>query len=155
MGLMAALRAFFVGGRSANTAATANHAAACLWNAGTTVVWVKQIVCTKTVATADNHCLRRATARGTAGSTVTPTSVFEARQNAAPSGVVLDLAAYSVQPTLAAGELKRDNLPATVGASWTWVFDEPIAIAPGAGLAVVTPVAVILQASDFSFEWYE
>lgn len=149
-----ALRYNYIGGRSANTAATANHAAATLWNAGTIPIWVTALLCTKTVATADNHALRRATARGTAGSTVTAGTPNEVRQQTA-SAVVLDLAAYSVQPTLATGELKRDNLPGTVGASFYWVFSEAIRVDPSAGLSLVTPVATILQASDISFEWYE
>jgi hypothetical protein len=42
-----------------------------------------------------------------------------------------------------------------VGAGFQWKFSEPLEIGPGRGLAVFTPVAVILQPSDFTFIWDE
>lgn len=149
---------YMVGGRSANTAATADHVAAALWNPSSAVtMWVKEIWVFKTVGTADNHCLYYITGRGTAGSTVTPTINSDLERSLAPpSGALLDLALYSVQPTLAASLcIVRANLPATVGSGFIWVFSDPIRIKPGQGLAVATPVATILQASDFTFKWAE
>ena len=147
-----------VGGRSAATAATANHAAVGLWNPSSTVrLYVVQIHCSKTVATVDNHQLRRISARGTAGSTVTPAAAdsFDARV-APPSGALLDLAAYSAQPTLISGSMMRTHLPAAIGAGYMWVFEgNPLVVPPGEGIAIVTPVAVVLQPSDFSFIWEE
>lgn len=151
-------RRYGCGGRSANTAATQDHVAASLWNPSSAVtLQVYEIWVFKTVGTADNHVLYRTTARGTPGSTVTPTinSDFD-RGLAPPSGALIDLAAYSVQPTLAASlPIARANLPATVGSGFIWVFSTPIRIKPGEGLAVATPVATILQASDISFIWEE
>lgn len=147
-----------VGGRSAATAATANHVAATLWNPSTAFnIYVREIWVTKTVATADNHQLNFTTTRGTAGSTVTPDidNNYE-RQVAPPSGALLDLAAYSVQPTLQTPALAARNLPATVGSFLVFDFrDKPIMVRPGQGLAIGTPVATVLQPSDFTFVWDE
>lgn len=149
---------YAVGGRSAASAATANHAAACLWNASATKnIKVREIWVFKTVATVDNHALRRAIARGTPGSTVTPdaSNCFEAPMIAPQSGALLDLAAYTVQPTLTGVNLARANLPAAIGSGFIWVFAEPIEVPFGEGLVITTPVAVILQPSDFTFVWDE
>lgn len=149
---------FSVGGRSANTAATANHVAAALWNPSTAfMISVSEIWMTKTVGIVDNHQINFITTRGTAGSTVTPDidNNYE-RQAAPPSGALLDLAAYSVQPTLQTPALSRKNLPATIGSYLFWDFrDHPIIVRPGQGLAISTPVAVVLQASDVHFVWDE
>lgn len=149
---------YAVGGRSAATAATADHAAAALWYAsGTKAIKLREIWVFKTVSTADNHALRRITARGTPGSSVTPdaSNCMEVPRVAPQSGVVLDLGAYTVQPTLTGVNLARSNLPAAVGSGFIWVFTEPIEIPPGEGIAIITPVAVILQPSDFTFVWEE
>jgi len=149
---------YAVGGRSAATAATANHAAAALWNpSATKAIKVREIWVFKTVATADNHALQRITARGTAGSTVTPDSstCMDYPRIAPQSGALLDLAAYTTQPTLTGVILARANLPAAIGSGFIWVFAEPIVVPPGEGLAIITPVAVILQPSDFTFVWDE
>lgn len=151
-------RRYAVGGRSANTAATADHVAASLWNPSSAVtLQVYEIWVFKTVGTADNHALYRITTRGTPGSTVTPTINCDFdRGLAPPSGALLDLAAFSVQPTLAASlPLARANLPATVGSGFIWVFSTPVRVKPGEGIAVATPPATILQASDFTFVWEE
>lgn len=149
---------YSVGGRSANTAATADHIAAALWNASSTKpILVREIWCFKTVATADNHALSRITARGTPGSTVTPDAdnCWDHNKTAPQSGALLDLAAYSAQPTLAAPYLCRGNLPAAIGSGFIWVFNEPLVVIAGNGIAIGTPPATILQASDFTFVWDE
>lgn len=149
---------YSVGGRSVATAATANHCAAQLWNPhATKAIKVVGIRISKTAATIDNHTMRRTTARGTPGSTVTPDVTNHLQRQYAPgSGAVLDLAAFTVQPTLEGIELTRDNLPATIGSGFVWSFlDSPLEVGPGKGLAVCTPVAVILQPSDFTFIWDE
>ena len=153
------MRGFSVGGRTAATAATANHAAATLWNASSTKgVYVTQISWAKTVGTADNIGIVRATARGTAGSTVTPAQQNDSDYQAAPpSGCLLDMAAYSVQPTLASATayMFRFNLAAAVGAGFILPLPDPIFIPAGAGLVILTPPATILQPADVSFFWKE
>jgi hypothetical protein len=129
-----------------------------LWNPSSTKkIKVREIWVFKTVATADNHAIQRATARGTPGSTITPdaSNCLETPRIAPQSGALLDLAAYTVQPTLTGVILARANLPAAVGSGFIWVFAEPIEIPPGEGLALITPVAVILQPSDITFVWDE
>lgn len=154
-----AQRPFSVGGRSAATAATANHAGAQLWNASTSKsVFVTQIAWSKTVATADNLGIVRSSARGTAGSTVTPAQQNDYAYDAAPqSGVLLDLAAFSVQPTLISSTayMFRWHLPAAVGAGFILPLPGPIEVPAGTGLVLVTPPAVILQPADVSFFWTE
>ncbi len=149
---------YAVGGRSSATAATANHAGAALWNPHSTIpLRVTEIAWSKTVATADNLAIMRITARGTAGSTVTPTIVNDfLRGVAPPSGALLDLAAYTVQPTLDGSlYLYRWNLPAAVGAGIFWTFRTPLRVPPGTGLALVTPPGTVLQPADVTFAWTE
>lgn len=139
--------------RSANTAATANNAAAVLWNpSGSRAIQLREVWCFKTAATADNQALVRATARGTQSTTVTPdaNTCFSDTKLAPASGAVIDTA-WSVQPTVAGTYLARANLPAAAGSGFVWVFSEPWVVKPGEGIALVTPVATILQASDITF----
>ena len=143
-----------VGGRTAATAATTNHAYCALWNpSASRKIFVLEIHIVKTVGTVDNHDLARISARGTPGSTVTPVSQNSDDNAITPvSGALLDLAAYSVQPTISLQGLRRFNLPAVVGAGLVWIWPEPgIAIVAGQGLAILTPVAVIGQPSDVTF----
>lgn len=144
-----------IAGRTAATAATANHAAAGIWNPHATdrikLVGVDVVVTTAGVA---NLGLLRATTRGTPGSTITPVIQSTlARDVAPPSGFLLDLAAYTVQPTLdsAVAYLWRWNIPAAIGAGVIYRFPAPIEIPPGAGIVLVTPVAVIFPISDVTF----
>jgi hypothetical protein len=142
-----------VGGRSAATAATAGHAAVQLWNASATRrIEVEEIHIALTTAGVANLALRRSTVRGTAGSTVTPDldNSYQ-RDSAPPSGMLLDLAAFTVQPTLDASDIRRWNLPGAIGAGLIWVFSVPIIVPPGTGLVICTPTAVIFPASDFTF----
>lgn len=153
------MRGFSVGGRTVLTAATANHAGATLWNPSTSKsLYVTQLSWAKTAAVADNIGIVRSTARGTAGS-----SVATAQQNdfdfdaAPPSGAVLDLAVYPVQPTLASATayMIRWNLPAAIGSGVIMPFPDQIEIPAGTGLTIVTPPAVALQAADVTFWWRE
>jgi hypothetical protein len=148
-----ARRRHYVGGRSAATAATIGHAAANLWNpAAAARVHVSEVAVCITTAGATNIAIRRSTVRGTAGSTVTPDldNAIE-RDVVNGAGVLLDLAAFTGQPTVDASDLYRWNLPAAAGAGVMIVFPEPIAVPPGTGLALVTPTAVAFPASDFTF----
>lgn len=154
---MSGLLGYRVGGRSAATAATANHAYGALWNPSTTKsIYVYEIHLVKTIGTADNHALVRITARGTPGSTVTPDADnHDAGQVVPQSGALLDLAAYSVQPTLASPNLHTFNLPAVVGAGLIWTFPNGLRIPNAGGLAIITPQAVVGQPSDITFVWSE
>jgi hypothetical protein len=151
-----------VGGRSAATAATANHCAAQLWNPSTTVpLWIREIHVASTTAGVSNLAVNRSTARGaTPATTVTPDIDNDVEKAlAAPSVAVLELALFTTQPTIAAPDMERWNLPAVIGAGVMWIFggrgDGAIKVGPGLGICVNTPVAVILPASDFTFVWEE
>jgi hypothetical protein len=143
-----------VGGRTAATAATLRHVAAALWNPSASKrvrvwgVWV----CITTAGVA-NLAIARTTTRGTPGSTVTPDIDNEVERAAAsPAGVLLDLAAFTVQPTVDASDLHRWNLPAAIGAGVMLPFRRPIEVPAGGGLALITPTAVIFPASDVTFD---
>lgn len=150
---------YTIGGRSAATAATANIPYAELWNPHSTKrITVREIWIANTVATIMNTGVLRSSARGTAGSTVTPGTGSGRLDLTAPqSGALLDLASFSVAPTYigAADYLGRWNLPAAIGAGIIHVFSPGVEVGPGAGLCVVTPVAVIGQPSDITFVWEE
>ena len=146
---------YSVGGRSVATAATGDNVGAALWNPhATKPIWVRKIEWFKTVGTADNPSLVRISTRGTASLTVTPTATndWQSASVAPVSGMLLDLT-YSAQPTVAGVYLIRNNLIATVGAGLVWDLDKDggIRVGPGTGLAVATPVAVILQPADVTF----
>ncbi len=146
---------YSIGGRSAATAATANHAAAGIWNPhATDRIRIKEIWISVPTAAAAVIGLLRNTTRGTAGSTVTPAIQNADGRDVAPvSGFLLDLATYSAQPTLdsATAYQWRWNLPATAGAGIIAVFNDPIIVPPGAGIVVVTPTATVFPACDFTF----
>lgn len=153
------MRHFSLAGRSANTAATANHVAAQLWNPDSVrSLWVVEIHIQKTNATVDNHAVQRSSARGaTPTTTVTPDLDNDYEREITPDTIaVLELATFGTQPTLAGPDMNRGNLPAAVGAATQLVFPgNGIRVPPGTGLCVLTPVAVILQASDFTYIFHE
>lgn len=143
----------YIGGRpAAGTAATARVAAANLWNpAAAARIFVYEVWICNQGGTVANISIARTTARGTASTTVTPTADNAIERDVAPpSGFVLDLA-WSVAPTIAAGDLVRWNLAAAAGNGVVLVFPDPISLPPGTGLAVITPTAVIFPVSDFTY----
>jgi hypothetical protein len=146
-----------VGGRTVDTAATADNVGAALWNPSTSKgIYVEEVHWAKVGATVDNPGLVRISARGTATTTVTPDIDNDDANALAPvSGALLDVA-YSAQPTITAPYMHRTNLAAAGGAGFIWTFRDPgIFIPAGEGLAIATPVAVILQDSDVTFVWSE
>jgi hypothetical protein len=143
-------------GRSVATAATADNIGAALWNPHATMdLTVDEIHFFITVATTTNPGIVRITTRGTQTLTVTPDiDNHDERLLTCITGAVLDLT-YSAQPTIAGPYLDRKVFPAAVGAGWTWVFDPGIRVPAGTGLAIATPVAVILGAGDVTYVWHE
>jgi hypothetical protein len=144
-----------IGGKTAATAATIDHAVFGIWNPHATKgVFVKTVELFIAAATACELALRRGSARGTAGSSVTAAREHDEMYGAAPqSGLILDLAAYTVQPTLlgttAANKLSSTNFGAVAGAGVMWEFREPGVFVPaGAGLFGVTVTAVAFPVSD-------
>ncbi len=145
---------FLVTGRTTATAATANVAAAGIWNPHTTSrIRLVEIWIASTTAGASNIGLLRTSARGTATNRAIVLSESVGNDTASPSAAAIDLA-YTVQPTYvsATAYLGRWNLPAAIGAGVILTFPAPgLAIYPVAGIALVTPTAVILPVSDVTF----
>ena len=88
--------------------------------------------------------IRRSTARGTAGSTVTPTIEHDTERGVAPpSGFLVDISAFSAQPTLAAGELGPGwVLPAVTASGIIIPIPRGITVIPGQGLCIVNRAAI-------------
>jgi len=151
---------YTVRGRSAATVGTSNHAIAQLWNPHATQrIRVVQFGVFKTAAggVTDAFRLKRSTARGTPGSTVTPDIDNHSERAIAPvSGALLDLAAFSVQPTLAAAELGPEVQPGNIqGACLLYEMPGGIVIPPGRGLVISQITGTIYPVSGISFIWTE
>ena len=146
---------YLITGRTTATGAVANVAAAGIWNPHATArIRLKEIWIASTTAGVSNIGLLRTSARGTATGRAVVLSENVGNDNASLSGFSIDLA-YTVQPTYvtATGYLGRWNLPAAVGAGviLTMPGEQGIAIYAGAGIALVTPTAVIFPVSDVTF----
>lgn len=145
---------FIITGRTTATAATANVAAAGIWNPHATArLRLTEIWIAITTAGAANIGLLRTSARGTATGRTVVLSEGVGNDNASVSGFAIDLN-YTVQPTYVAATayLGRWNLPAAIGAGVIITFPGPgLAIYPSAGIALVTPTAVIFPVSDVTF----
>lgn len=150
---------YAVAGRSAATAATLNHVGAQFWNPHSTRrIWLWKIsYCNSASAAGDSIRFARTSVRGTAGSTVTPDVDNDFEQaNAPASGALLDLAAFSVQPTLVAPQVVASVSFNTASVGWSLVFDAPgFCIDPGSGFAIHTTGAIVLRAGDWAFTWWE
>jgi hypothetical protein len=153
---------FNVAGRSANTAATANHCACQLWNPATNRgIWCTAISIVTRNAVVSNLAVKRSTARGaTPATSVTAGSSNDLDGDTAPvSACVGEFALFTTQPTLTGNILWTWNFPAAVGAGVIIPFANPnrhgIKVPPGNGLCIYTPDAVILQAADITYHCYE
>lgn len=103
-------------------------------------------------AASDSVKIERITARGTAGSTVTPDADNSGMADAtSPAGALLDLAAYSVQPTRAAPALYGWVAPAVAGAGIIIPFPRGIWVPPGTGLALTQRAATVWPTSEVTF----
>src|SRR5688572_6389078 len=150
---------YSVRGRTVATAGTAEHGIAQLWNPHAsqrlTVYEVAIFCAVANTANAGFH-IRRSTVRGTPGSTVTPTIVHDHRRQAAPvSGALLDLAAFSVQPTMEALSLYGFQSAAVSGSGIILPFPRGVEVPPGAGLVLANNAAIIWVASDVTIAWEE
>ena len=145
-----------VAGRTAATAATADNVGGALWNPHATKdIYLYEMHFFHITGTVDNEGLIRTSTRGTQTVTVTPDIDNDDDRLLAPiSGAVLDVT-YSAQPTVQPPYMQRINLPAAIGAGYIWIFERGIRIPAGTGLALATPVAVVLQAGDLTVVWEE
>lgn len=149
---------YSVRGRNSATAATADHAVAALWNPHATqrimvVQW--QLFCQTAPGAGLAYRFRRITTRGTPGSTVTPDRNNHSIYGVAPpSGALLDLGAYSVQPT-EAGEFAGSYVPAAIIASGIVLNLGNIEVPPGTGLALVQVAATASPVFEHVPSWRE
>lgn len=150
-----------VTGRNAASSSIINHAAFGLWNPHSSLlIKVLEIILTTNDFGGSkwSGAFRRTTERGTPGSTVTPDISNSSRRGAAPaSGLLLDLAAYSVQPTL-----ESDDWGSVIIASGSnrggvhrFRFGTGLYIPPGAGMALISVEADSSPAFDISAFWTE
>lgn len=148
---------YYVSGTTAATAATDQHAIAQIWNPSTTrtIVLVEgAIVVFGAPGAGAGFLIRRSSARGTAGSTVTPNGANHYRNDAAPdSGFVLDLAAFTTQPTLVVGDLGPAwVLPAVTASGIVYPMPRGIEIPPGGGLCFVNRAAIAFPTAEVSVQ---
>jgi hypothetical protein len=144
---------YYVNGTTAATAATDQHAIFEVWNPSATrtiSLLEVQLVAFAAPGAGAGFITRRSTAKGTAGSTVTPTAEHHARRQAVPdSGFTLELAAFTVQPTLAVGDLYPAWVFAAVAASGISLpIPRGIEIPPGTGIVIVNRAAIAFPTSE-------
>jgi hypothetical protein len=146
----------YVRGFTAATAATADHTIAELWNPHATrslTIWEISIYKAGAGTANDSIYLRRSTAKGTSGSTATPAAPnTDDNRSAPPTGATLELAAFTVQPTLAALPAMYGWVaPAVAGAGITLPTPRGIIVPAGAGLCIVQRAATIWPTSEVTF----
>ena len=149
---------YYVNVNPGASATTIDHAIVQIWNLSSTrTIALFQLSCVFQAAAplaGAGFVTRRSTARGTAASTITPTAEHHHRREAAPdSAFVIDLGPFSVQPTLAAGELDPMWVFAAVQASGVIIpIPRGLEIPPGTGLVFVNMAAVIFAASQWGVQ---
>ncbi len=136
---------YSVRGLSAGSALVANSAVAALWNPSATavvkVVYFSLFVQASLLGVA-TVVLNRISARGVAGSTITPVIQNDSKRGAAPpSGFLLDLGVYTTEPTLdgvplGIGWPNNASLP---GLGVTSVIPGGLWLPPGRGVAIINP----------------
>jgi hypothetical protein len=139
------------------TAATDAHAVFGVWNpSGTKRIRLIEfgICAIAAPGAASGFEFRRCSARGTPGTTVTPGVENSDDRDATPdSGWLLDLATYSVQPTLLANSPLPPAwiLAAVIGSGIIYPYAGPgITIPPGTGIVCVTRAAIAVPACEIS-----
>lgn len=152
---------YSVRGRTAATAATADHAIFSIWNPHTTqrikLLSVSMFAQSAAPAAGYSARFRRITARGTAGSTVTPGISNHSTRGVAPvSGVLLDLAAFSVQPTLdTVDTVLGYTFAAVQGSGIVLPIPGGLEIGPGAGVAFIQVPATASPTFEVAATWLE
>lgn len=145
----------YVRGFTAATAATGDHSICSLWNPhASRRIRIVEFAIFKAGAGAANDSARlvRITTRGTAGSTVTPDADNSSEgDSTSPAGALLDLAAFTVQPTLASPGMYGWVAPAVAGAGWQLPIPRGIVLLPGTGLAFVQRAATAWPTSEVTF----
>lgn len=150
---------FSVRGFTAATAATADHCLAELWNPDANKsIRVLEMGVFKAGAGAANDSIYvcRTTAEGTEGSNVAPDAdnAWEGDDTPA-SAAVLNLAAFSVQPTRATPPMFGWVAAAVAAGGFVWPTPRGIRIGPGTGIAICQRAATAWPTSEVYFVWEE
>lgn len=155
---------YSVSGRTASSSSTGIDAIAQLWNPSTTRVLRFQecqlCVAANLPITINPLYLVATSVRGTAGSTVTPDvdNAWDA-DDAPASGALLDLAAFSVQPTFGASRksvvMGGVAVVPSSGQTFTFLTPEEMLILPETGLMLVYDPSgsQVFPAADVTFVW--
>lgn len=147
---------YSVGGRNAATSATIGNCVATLWNPHATKdIYVVRFSMAG-VSSDGKIELRPSTARGTPGSTVTPGIDNDAELLLAPiSGALLDLAAYSVEPTLQSPARWRYAYGGNVAGGMAQIpLDNGVRVPAGTGVSLIL-LNNAADIKDLTFEWDE
>lgn len=144
---------FYVNGTTATTAATDQHAIAEIWNPSSTrTIRLLEValVAFSVPGAGAGFITRRSSAKGTAGSTVTPVDDNDAAFKETPqSAWTLELAGFTTQPTLTTGDLYPCWVFAAVTASGLVLpIPRGIEIPPGTGLCFVNRAAIAFPTSE-------
>ena len=136
--------------------ATADNAICGIWNDSTTnSIFVKQMHLISTAATLAFPGVRRASARGTSASSVTPGIAADVNHALAPESTCIVDLDYSAEPTLESGDIASTVSPAAIGSGVMWVFDEWQTVKQNDALVLVTKTAVAYPISRFTVWWAE
>lgn len=150
---------YSVRGFTATTAATADHTIAELWNPDASKrIKVLEIGLFKGGAgtAGDSIYICRTTAKGTAGSTVTPDADNAWDASKTPqSACTLELAAFSSQPTKASPNMFGWVAAAVSASGFIWPTPRGLEIPFGTGLAIVQRAATVWPTSEVYFVWDE
>lgn len=152
---------YSVSGVTVVTAAAINNGIAALWNPSTTRrIKVLEAGVYKNGITGIRVRLTRVSARGTPGSTVTPDAdnSWEGGDDVPASGALLDLAAYTVQPTIMGTSLNSSltsNASGSGGTGYVWTSPEGWWVPPLRGFAILTLQANAWPISEVYFVWEE
>jgi hypothetical protein len=156
------VRRYSVRGLTGSTAAAGSLCIVQLWNNDATkILSIVELGCFKTGITAGNTWgIFRTTARGTPGSTVTPDgdNCWDGDAESPPSGALLDLGAFSAEPTRASPGYEGNRYAGgtgSAGAGGQFVWPEGIDLRPGTGLMLEKQGGNGYDASEVYAVWDE
>lgn len=148
---------YTVNGLTGATLATDAHCIMEVWNPSSTrIIRLRElsVIAVAAPGAGAGFVTRRSTAKGTAGATVTPTIEHHGdRINAPDSAFTIEMAAFSAQPTLAAGELGPAWVFAATAASGILVpvlISIGLRVPPGQGVCLVNRAAIIFPAAEWT-----
>lgn len=148
---------YSITGRTTLVAATATPLAMLLKATTGSIARVSEVGVSMATAVASSIGLARSTT-----ATTTPTSLGTPTpmNNRDAAGTAISAVAWATIGAATGGAFRRIALPATVGAGWVWMFDEPYIVgdqvsAATGELMLVNMVAVVPGLIDWYVSWRE